>query len=102
MGEKVSNIRLLLVGQIRGKPEALLTIKGIQIILRLNQIFGIVIRHVTALDFFRHRPTRVSLEASIVKFCHSAHEEYVTNAKLEVIPAITSRDYQAKLKMLTS
>ena len=51
MGEKVSNIRLLLVGQIRGKPEALLTIKGIQIILRLNQIFGIVIRHVTALDF---------------------------------------------------
>lgn len=65
MGEKVSNIRLLLI------------------ILRLNQIFGIVIRHVTALDFFRHRPTRASLEASIVKFCHSADEEYVTNAKLE-------------------
>ena len=37
-----------------------------------------------------------------MKFCHSADEEYVTNAKLEVIPAITSRDYQAKLKILTS
>ena len=102
MGEKVSNIRLLLVGQIRGKPEALLTIKGIQIILRLNQIFGIVIRRVTALDFFRHRPTRALLEVSIVKFCHNADGEYVTNAKIKIIPAITSRDYQAKLKMLTS
>jgi len=52
--------------------------------------------------FFRYRPTQAPLEVSIVKFCHRADEEYAINAKLEAILAITSRDYQGKLNMLTS